>query len=199
MAQVQGTERMMIAHVEETRRAFEGFARHPEKAAFNTLATALETPYPYAHYLAAGVLAKRGDKAAVPVLIKKLDSYVKVRDTVGFWWVAEALARLKAREAMPVLAKYAAPANPSGTFGPEGNVTGYIAARSLARIAADAADPAVARLVKNDNVWLRAGALRGLAEARAAGVNDLLRAAAEEDAPALVRYEARVQLNRLKK
>src|SRR5207253_4606323 len=117
-------------------------------------------------------------------------------DTVGFWWCCEALARLKAKEALPALARHAAAANPPGTYGPEGMAAGYPAARALARIAADPNQADVVRLLGSDNVWLRAAALRGLAEANAPGVEELLRQAAREDEPALVRSEARVQLRK---
>jgi len=56
----------------------------------------------------------------------------------------------------------------------------------------------VARLLKSESVWLRAGALRGLAEARAPGTEALLRSAAAEEEPAVVRQEARAQLRRLR-
>jgi hypothetical protein len=195
-AQATGARYMMIADVEETRLAFAALAHQPGEAARQALLDALDTPYPYAHYLAAQALAKRGDKTAVPVLIKKLDAYVKAADTVGFWWCCEALGRLKAKEAVPTLARFAVADNPPGTFGPPGMATGYAAARALARIVADPQRPEVARLLVSDNVWLQAGALRGLAEAKAPRIEELLRQAAEEGSPALVRQEARVQLQR---
>ena len=77
--------------------------------------------------------------------------------------------------------------------------TGYCDARTLARIAGAGKHRDVARLLKEENVWLRAGALRGLAESQAAGIEALLEQAAEEDSPALVRYEARVQIQRRKR
>ena len=199
MAQAQGAERMMIAHVEETRLGFAALGKNPEKSSLAALITALDFPYPHAHYLAAKALAERGEPSAIPVLIKKLDGATKTRDTVGFWWYCEALGRLRAKEALPGLAKYATAVNPAGTFGPEGMAAGYIAARTLARIAGDCKQNDVARLLKEENVWLRAGALRGLAEARAPGIEALLEQAAEEDSPALVRSEARIQLKRLVK
>jgi HEAT repeat protein len=196
-AQASGAQHMMIARVEQTRRAFEALARQPGEAARKQLLAALDTPFPYAHYLAAKALAERGDREAVPVLVRKLDQYLKAQDTVGFWWCCEALGRLKAKEALPVLARHAVAANPPGTYGPEGMAVGHAAARALARIAADSKQADVARLLKNTNVWLRAGALRGLAEAQAPGVRGLLRAALDPEEPALVRQEARVQLARL--
>ncbi len=199
MAQARGAERMMIAHVEETRQAFAALAKQPGKAALNTLLAALDSPYPHAHYLAAKTLAERGEKSAIPALIKNLDRAVKAQDTVGFWWTCEALGRLRAKEAVPVLGKYAVAVNPPGIFGPDGMGTGYCAARTLARIAGACKHRDVARLLKEENVWLRAGALRGLAESQAAGIEALLEQAAEEDSPALVRYEARVQIQRRKR
>jgi hypothetical protein len=193
-AQASGASHMMIAHVEETRRAFAALAKLPGEDGRKALLAALETPYPYAHYLAARGLAERDDRAAIPVLVRKLDAYLKAQDTVGFWWCCDALGRLKAKEALPVLARHAVASNPPGTFGPEGMAVGYGAARALARTAADPKQADVARLLKSENVWLRAGALRGLAEARAPGVEALLRAALDPENPALVRQEARVQL-----
>jgi hypothetical protein len=77
--------------------------------------------------------------------------------------------------------------------------TGYVAAKALAQIAADPKQPEVARLLSGDNIWLRAGALRGLAEANAPGVEALLHRAAQPESPALVRHEAQVALRRLQR
>src|SRR5262249_15807975 len=115
------------------------------------------------------------------------------------WWCCEALSRLKAKDALPALKRHALPTNPPGTFGPPGMGTGYIAAKALAQIAADAKHADVAQLLKSDNIWLRAGALPGLAQAEAAGVEALLREPAAEDNPAVVRHEAQVQLRRLQR
>jgi HEAT repeat protein len=197
MAQAAGARYMMTADIEETRQAFAALARQPGPAARKALLDALDTPYPYAHYLAARALAERGDRTAVPVLVRKLDAYVKANDTVGFWWCCDALGRLRAKEAVPNLRRYAVAENPPGTFGPKGMAAGYAAARALAQIVADPKQADVARLLSGNNAWLRAGALRGLAEVRAPGVEQLLRQAAGEEAPALVRQEARVQLRRL--
>jgi HEAT repeat protein len=198
MAQATGARFMMTVQVEETRLAFEALSGRPGDGARKALLAALETPYPYGHYLAARALAKRGDREAVPVLVKKLEPFLKAGDTVGFWACCEALGRLKDPEAIPVLVRHAVTANPPGTFGPEGMATGYAAAWALGYIIADAKKTNVARLLASDNVWLKAGVLRGLAEAHAPGVEELLRQAAEEESPALVRQEARVQLTRLR-
>jgi HEAT repeat protein len=195
-AQATGASQMMTAHVEQTRLAFAALAKMPGEAGRKPLLAALESPYPYTHYLAARALADRGEREAVPALLARLDTAVKAQDTVGFWWCCDALARLRAKEAIPALAKYAVATNPPGTFGPEGMATGYPAAVALARLAANPAQPDVARLLKGDNDWLRAGALRGLVEAQAPGIEELLRAAQDDDAT-LVRQEARVQLREL--
>ena len=76
---------------------------------------------------------------------------------------------------------------------------GYIAAKALAQIAADSRQAEVARLLGGENLWLRAGALRGLAEAETPGVEALLRQAVGSENPALVRQEAQVALRRLSK
>jgi competence ComEA-like helix-hairpin-helix protein len=196
-AQATGAERMMVAQVEETRRAFAALAKQPGEVGRKPLLAALDSPYPYVHYLALRALAERGEQEVVPVLVKKLDAFIKAQDTVGFWWCCEALGRLKAKDALPALAKYAVGKNPSGTIGPEGMATGYIAAKALAQIAADPKHADVAKLLASDNIWLRAGTLRGLAEARAPSVEELLRKATDPDNPAVVRQEAAVQLQRL--
>src|SRR5262249_32860640 len=154
--QATGAKHMMIAQVEETRLGFATWKQQPAEPSRKALLAALETPYPFAHYLAASTLAERGDRDAVPVLLKKLDPYLKNQDTVGFWWCCEALGRLRAKEAVPMLAKYAVPTNPPGTYGPEGMATGYIASAALARIVADPNHADVKRLLASENVWLKA-------------------------------------------
>src|SRR5262249_34243129 len=138
------------------------------------------------------------DQEAAPVLLEKLDASAKAGDMVGFWWCCEALGRLQAKDALPALARHVNAGNPPQTFGPEGMATGYVAARTLARIAADPKQADVAGCLGSDNIWLRAGALRGLAEARAPGTEELLRKAADPESPAVVRSEAQVQLRRLR-
>src|SRR5206468_7344944 len=112
---------------------------------------------------------------------------------VSYWAYADALGQLRAKEAVPILAKHAAPINPPGAFGPPGMAIGYISASALARIVGDARDADVARCLREENIWLRAGALRGLAEAKAPGITELLRDALEDEA-AVVRQEATVQV-----
>jgi HEAT repeat protein len=197
MAQIQHANQMMTNHGDETRLAFAHIAKLPGPESRQVLLQALDTPYPFAHYLAAKGLAERGDQESIPTLVKKLDSFVQQNDTVGFWWTCAALAKLKAKAAVPVLEKYAVPTNPAGLHGPPGMALGYCAARALAEIVADAKHPKVTALLASNNSWLRAGALRGLAEVKAPGIEALLHKAAQPECPALVRYEAQVQLQHL--
>jgi hypothetical protein len=195
-AQASGATRMMTADVEETREAFDALGALPGAAGRRPLLAALDSPYPYAHYLALQGLGRRGERDVIPRLTANLDASLKAQDFVGFWWTCEALGRLRAEEALPVLARLARAGNPPGSYGPEGMPVGYIAAATVARIAANAKQVDVAPLLQSDNPWLRAGALRGLAEAKAPGVQKLLREASGPEEPALVRQEARVQLQR---
>ena len=195
VAQARGAERIMIHHVADFRRFAAGL-NQADAETMQVLKRMLDSPYPYANYLAAKKLGELGDRRAVPLLITKLKAWSKGGNPVGFWWCCEALAALKAKEAMPILARMAVPANPPATYGPIGMPTGYIAARSLARIVGTIDHPDVARLLASDNIWLRSGALRGLAEADAPGITPLLERATRNDQPALVRSEARIQLQR---
>lgn len=197
MAQASGASKMMIQRVAETRFAFRGLRDNGSEAARKALIEALDSPYPYVHFLAARGLAEMDCKEAIPALTAKLDAYVKAQDTVGFWWCCEALAGLQAKEALPALMKHAVPTKPPGMHGPDGMATGYIASKALAQIVADPKDGDVAKLLASDNVWLRAGALRGLAEAKGPGVEEVLKQAASPDSPAIVKQEAEVQLRRL--
>jgi HEAT repeat protein len=197
MAQAAGAQQMMIGQIEETRLAFVAIAKLPEAARRQQLLAALELPYPYVRYLALQTLADAGDRATIPVLVAKLETFGNKGDALGFWWCCEALGKMQAKDALSVLAKYASTSNPPGTFGPEGMALGYVSARTLGRVTGDVKHAEVKRLLESDNVWLKAGVLRGLAEARAPGIEALLKDAAAESQPAVVRQEARVQLRLL--
>jgi HEAT repeat protein len=196
VAYLAGGQQMMVAGVDDARLAYTLLAKQPAPSATKQLLAALDSPYPAAHVFAARTLALRGDQTAVPALVSKLSDSLKKQDFVSYWAYAEALGRLRAKEAAPVLAKHAVATNPPGAFGPPGMAVGYISAAARARIAGHANDPEVMRLLKEENAWLRAGALRGLAEGNAPALGDLLRQALDDDA-ALVRQEATVQLRRL--
>jgi HEAT repeat protein len=193
-AQATGAQRMMIAHAGEMKQFFEDEADTTGNNRRRSLVRLLDSPYPFAHYLAANTIAESADITSNSILQRKLEEYSKAQDMVGFWWCCEALAQLRATAAAPALAHFAVSADPPGTFGPEGMAAGYIAAKALCQIVADPKQADVRRLLASENVWLRAGALRGLAEANVERVDELLRQAAEEENPAVVRYEARVQL-----
>ena len=164
MAQARGATRMMYKQAEETRLAFAELAKHPAKATEKTLLKALEHNAPYIRYLALQTLAKQGNRNVIPVLQNKLDAFVKQNDTVAYWWTCETLGQLKAKSALPVLAKYAVAENPANTYGPVGLPTGYVAAKNVARILGSPRDKRVIALLNSENIWLRAGALRGLAD-----------------------------------
>ncbi len=202
MAQARGAERMMIRQVAESAFAFEGL-RAGKEAGQAALLGALDSPYPYAQHLALVALAESNHREAIPALVAKLvaqlDAYAKAGNTVGFWWCCEALGKLRAKEAAPALARYAVPINPQNVAGPPGMGLGYAASRALGRITADARHAEVARLLASDNAWLRAGTLRGLADAKAPGIDTLLQVAAAPENPALVRHEASVQLRGVEK
>jgi HEAT repeat protein len=194
MAQASGAEQMMIAQVEETRLAFVAIAKLPPEVRRKELLAALELPHPYVRYLALKTLADVGDRTAIGTLVAKLEAFGAKGDALAYWWCCEALGAMEAKEALPVLVKYAKATNPTGTFGPEGMPLGYVSARTLGRIVGDVKHADVQQLLKSDNVWLRAGVLRGLAEAHAPGVAAVLEDASRADQPALVRQEASVQL-----
>ena len=194
MAQIRGAEHMMIHHVAETAAAFKGL---DSTSSHGILIEHLKSKYPYANYFAAIGLAEHKDREAIPELISQLEACVKAQNTVGFWWCCEALASLRATEAIPALTKYATAAKPAGVFGPPGMMPGYVAAKAIGQISGNIRHPQVIPLVASDNIWLRAGALRGLADAKADGIEHLLRQALDPDNPEVVRQEARVQLRRL--
>jgi HEAT repeat protein len=191
MAQASGAQQMMIGQIEETRLAFEALAKLPQEARRKELLAALELPYPHVHYQTLKTLADVGDRGAIPALVAKLDVFGAKGDALAYWWCCEALGKMQAKEATKVLQKFATVTNQAGTFGPEGMPLGYASAKALGRIVADVKDADMQRLLKSDNVWLRAGALRGLAESEAKGVDVLLREAAEANQPALVRQESK--------
>ena len=66
--------------------------------------------------------------------------------------------------AITALTRYAQPENFPGLHGPIGMGFGYPAAKALARLAGRTTHPEVKRLLAEENVWLRTGALAGLRE-----------------------------------
>ena len=84
------------------------------------------------------------------------------------------------------------------SWGPLGMGLGYPAAKAIARIAGRIDDDQVQRLLASENIWLRAGALAGLTEARAPGIEQLLEAVLQEHPPGVVYDHARVGLAQLR-
>jgi hypothetical protein len=74
---------------------------------------------------------------------------------------------------------------------------GYPAAKALAQLTGEISRPEVQRLLESDNIWLRAGALAGLAQARVPGIEDVLDRLLDERQPGLIQHEAAVCLARL--
>ena len=72
-----------------------------------SLIAALDSPYPFAHYLARWLIALRGEQKLAAHLVQKLPEYVAAADTVGFYWVADTLGRLHAVDAIAPLKSYA--------------------------------------------------------------------------------------------
>lgn len=161
------------------------------------LNTALDSPYPFAHYLAARLIALRGEKKFIPQLIAGLPGCVKAADTVGFYWYADALGRLQAADAVAALAQYAAAKTYDRTYGPVGMAYGFAAARALGMIAGDVQQADVARLLASDNVWLRAGVLDGLVERAGPAIGNELRGILADPPAAILEEEARYGLKRL--
>ncbi len=162
------------------------------------LTTALDSPFPFAHYLACQVIARRQESKFAPQLIQKLPQYVAAADTVGFYWAADALGRLKAPEALPVFRQLAVDTPQPSTFGPRGMAYGFAAARGLGLMGNAKSQEATA-LLASPNVWLRAGVLDGLIEGDPAAAVGLLRSTRDEAANAFLEAEASYGLHRLLK
>ena len=208
--QAPGAKRMMTSGIAPFDRAVrELSARYPESAGavFQEL---LDSPYPFAHYLGLRELAgmgrgTRGEGREIEnspldvdaLLTGKLETYAKSADTVGFFWTCEALAKRGVRAALPILARYASDENPTGLHGPIGMGYGYPAAKAVAYLAREISHPEVKRLLESENIWLRAGAMAGLTEARAPGIEDLLLDLLHEPQPAVVHDHAAVGLSLL--
>src|SRR5262249_10526923 len=76
LAQIRGADHMMIHHVAETEQAFANLASAQLHAAS---LDCLQSPYPFANYLAAKSLAEHGDRAAIPELVAQLDVCTKAQ------------------------------------------------------------------------------------------------------------------------
>jgi HEAT repeat protein len=196
--QAPGAKQMMISGIRSLDQAVAALsARYPE-AAPPMLQRLLDSPYPFANYLALRELFSGKHAELNALLIKKLDAYAKLAETVGFYWTCEALAQRRVTEAIPTLARYAQSENFPGMHGPLAMGLGYPAAKAIARLAQNAEHPEVRRLLASESIWLRAGTLAGLTEARAPGIEALLSRVLGEHPPTLVADQAAVGLRRLR-
>ncbi len=197
----RNAERMRIVDAHALAKVLDndGAVRYPANAELDqALAAALDSPYPYAHYLAARFIAARGDERFIAQLVHKLPLYVEAADTVGFYWAADALGRLRADAAAETLDRFAVETTWPKTWGPIGMAYGFAAARALGMIGGDPARPPAAGLLASDNVWLRAGALDGLIARGAPGVTAYLRGLTGTPSPAVVASEVRFGLRALR-
>src|SRR5262249_62263539 len=100
-AQAAGAQRMMVARAEEARRAFTAWAGRGGEADRPAVLAALDTPYPYAHYLAASALMERGGRTAGAGLVRRLGACPQPRGKGGTSWGLEALGRMTRPLAAP--------------------------------------------------------------------------------------------------
>ena len=157
----------------------------------------IQSPYPFAHYLALRNAPLRKHPEWQVLVEERLEAWVQSADTTGFYWGCEALARNRVESAMPALAKHASDQPVAAAHGPLGMGFGYPAAKALARLAGRIEQSDVQRLLTSDNIWLRTGAIAGLVEAQAPGIEELLRTLLMGHQPALVRDQAEVGLRQL--
>jgi HEAT repeat protein len=196
--QAPGADRMMIRGMHPFSAAVAGLAQLDPQTAGPSLRQLLASPYPFAHYL---VLRESG-RGRFPELdgavVGLLEQSVRSSDTVRFYWTCEALAQRRVQAAVPVLARLAHAESPPHLHGPAGMGHGYPAARALARLLGDLDHAEVQRLLQSENLWVRAGALAGLAEARAPGLQPLLERLLAGREPGMIRDHARAGLRGLK-
>lgn len=162
------------------------------------LTAAIDSPFPFAHYLAARLIAVRQEQKFAPILAKKLPVWVAAADTVGFYWAADSLGRLRSPEAIEPLAAIAIGKPFDRTFGSVGMAFGFAASRGLGMIVGETQRPEMARLLQSDNVWLRAGVLDGLVERGDPAVVGQLERILSESSSAILEEEARYGLKRIK-
>jgi hypothetical protein len=162
-----------------------------------SLQAALDSPFPFAHYLAARLIAVRKESKFVSRLSEKLPGCVAAADTVGFYWYADTLGRLQGRSAVAVLAKWAQSRSYDRTYGPIGMAYGFAAARALGMIADDMQQAEIVSLLSSDNVWLRAGVIDGLIERASPAVRGELQKLLANPPSAILEEEARYGLKRL--
>lgn len=196
----RNAERMRIVDAGELAKVLElpSATKHPLTPELEqALRAAIDSPYPFAHYLAARLIALRNEKKLAAQLIEKLPACVTAADTVGFYWYADALGRVQAQEAAAVLSQFAQVKTYERTFGPVGMAYGFAAARGLGMIVDDMQTAEIARLLSSDNVWLRAGVIDGLIERQPDAVKAELQKILSNPPSAILEEEARYGLKRL--
>jgi hypothetical protein len=192
--QAPGATRMMISGIDPLSSAVTALSEGYPESCEPVIRTLVDSPYPFAHYLALRELAQGKYPNMDDTLVRTLDKSARSADTVGFYWTCEALAARKVDRAVPALVRFTTEDSPVGIHGPAGMGLGYPAAKAVARLAGRIAHPEVQRLLHNENHWIRAGALAGLVESPAPGIDELLRELLEEHQSGLVRDQAAVGL-----
>lgn len=195
--QAPGTNAMMIRGIRSFDRAVALLTERDRKSAGPLLKRMLDSPYPFAHYLALREYSGEASADEEQLLLAQLDRFANSSDTARFYWACQALADRDVQAALPKLAQLASAENPAGLHGPLGMGLGYPAAKALARLTGSIDHAEVQRLLGSENIWLRAGALAGLTEARAPGIERLLRDLAETHPSGVVFDHARVGLAQL--
>jgi len=195
--QAPGTNAMMIRGIRSFDRAVALLTERDRMSAGPLLKKMLDSSYPFANYLALREYSGEASADEEQLLIAQLDRFANSSDTARFYWACEALADQDVKAALPRLARLASTENPAGLHGPLGMGLGYPAAKALARLAGSIEHAEVQRLLDCENIWLRAGALAGLTEARAPGIELLLREVAEAHPSGVVFDHARVGLAQL--
>ena len=197
--QAPGASRMMVRGIDSFDQAVAALAKNYPQAAESAFRRLLDSPYPFAHFLALRELRNEEYSPRLAAqLASRLESFAKTADTVGFSWTCEVLAEQGSDAVIPLSLRYAEMQSPAGLHGPAGMGFGYPAAKAAARLAGRLSDPAVERLLASENVWLRAGAIAGLSEANAPGLADLAAALLREPQPAILRDHAAVASLQLK-
>lgn len=151
--------------------AVEGCPITPELEA--AIDRALDSPYPFAHYLVARFIAVRGEARLAEKLPGRLAKFVELADTVGVYWAADAIGRTRAAGGAEALSQLAEAKTYAKTYGSIGMAYGFSAARGLGLLANGPDDTAIRQLVRSENVWLRAGVIEGLGERRNETAADL--------------------------
>jgi hypothetical protein len=189
---------MMVADIQPLAGAVARLVAAYPESAWPVIENLAASPYPFAHYLALCEWRAGGFPGEDDRLIALLQECAHSSDTVRFYWTCEALADRQVTSAIPLLAQLAHADALPALHGPPGMGQGYPAARTLARLAGDLEHGDVRRLLASENIWIRAGAISGLTEARAAGIERLLARLLNGTEPGLIRNHAEVGLRRLK-